>query len=588
MIRKFLFAALLLPTVSLMAQIPRWAIHPEYTSIKILGNGFYIVSQNGKYGMLNANEDVIVPLKYDNISTFSSHTALLYQGEKFVAFVNDRGKVTEIANNDFYPQEGCLFTDGYLPVRNTTGCYFINAETGETIGPYSEEMPFNEGYAVVKEPKSLKHIFDGSSVLRCLSAKTGKTVTISYDKSDDEDLDFISSSSNGKSIVVIKKRVFEYDYKSGTITPLSSDGTDNKKSRVFVTERPVVPTKTETGYVIQLKQGNMTFDSQMRLTGIHYNGHELQTFEPPKEIKPEKNSSFKCVSFTGTKLLGLSYNGNVFLPAQFEEVGMLWGNDALVKNNGKYGVVTVDTKNSCRYMLNDNLDIGFEHKAIKTNVKVVCPPFMKLPLMSLTSIDDNCLINTDTRKETSNVESVVLSYECTLSIPEKIGLERTPSFATIELKYDGLKFVPQEISFNTWYINNYTVELPKHQIINQILDIDILVKNSTSGLQAYFKDVAIETEDSVSCSITKITEELYNARIYGWKSDKVNFNIDVTEDGCPTITYGFCLDVKQNNNNNSQAESAVVEKPVSQAKVKRAPKKNHIAPKKEEKKKFIL
>ena len=588
MTRKILLVALLLPAVSLMAQIPFWTIHPEYSSIKLLGNGFYVVSQNGKYGMLNSEEKIVVPMKYDNISAFSSHTALLYQGGEFVAFVNDRGKVTNIAGKEYIPQEGCLFADGYLPVRNNTGCFFIKADTGETLGPYSEERPFQEGYAVVKEPKSLKHIFDGSTIIKCLSAETGRPITISYDKSEDDDLDFISSASNGKSIVVIKKRVFEYDYKSGVITPLSTDGTENKKSRVFVTEKPVIPLKTEMGYVVQLKQGSMTFDSQLRLTGILYNGQSLKTFEPPKKKEIEINSPYKCHSFVDTDLLGLSYNGNDLLPAQFEEVGMLWGDDALVKSNGKYGVVSVDTKKSYRFMLNDNLDIGFEHKAVKTNVKIVCPPYMKLPLMSLTSFDDNCLINIDTRKETANVESVVLCYECTLSIPDNIGLERTPCYATIGLNYDGLRFVPQAISFNTWYINNYTVELPKHQLTNQILDVDVLVKNNTNGAQAFFKDVAIDAEDSVSCSITKITEELYSAHLTGWKSDKVNFNIDVTEDGCPTITYGFSLDVKPHDDKKAQSESISVEKPVAQAKVKRAPRKNPTIPKKEEKKKFVL
>ena len=34
--RYFLFITLLLPALSLIAQIPHWAIHPEYTSIKML------------------------------------------------------------------------------------------------------------------------------------------------------------------------------------------------------------------------------------------------------------------------------------------------------------------------------------------------------------------------------------------------------------------------------------------------------------------------------------------------------------------------------------------------------------------------
>ena len=75
--RIILFAILFGPALCLKAQIPFWAIHPNYTSITMLGNGLYVVSQNGKYGMLNSDEEVIVPLIYDGISAFSSHTALL-------------------------------------------------------------------------------------------------------------------------------------------------------------------------------------------------------------------------------------------------------------------------------------------------------------------------------------------------------------------------------------------------------------------------------------------------------------------------------------------------------------------------------
>ena len=118
MIRRILLVVSLLPVLGLMAQVPFWTIHPEYTSIKIIGNGLYVVSQNGKYGILNAEEQIVVPLKYDYISAFSSHTALLYEGNKFVAFVNDRGEVTDVSNKEYVPQEGCLFVDGYLPVKN--------------------------------------------------------------------------------------------------------------------------------------------------------------------------------------------------------------------------------------------------------------------------------------------------------------------------------------------------------------------------------------------------------------------------------------------------------------------------------------
>jgi hypothetical protein len=264
----------------------------------------------------------------------------------------------------------------------------------------------------------------------------------------------------------------------------------------------------------------------------------------------------------------LSYHGDILLPAQFERISKLVGDEALVQVNGKYGVLTVDTKRSCRFILNDNLDIGFEHQTVNTNIKVVCPPTMKLSQMLLTSCDTACIINSDTRSESSNVESAVLRYECTLSIPKKIGLERSSAKTAVALNYDGLKFAPQEISFNAWYVNNYYVELPKHQITGGKLEVDIQVKYTGESDNTYFKDVSVEAEDSVISTITKVTEELYKAQLYNWKNDKVEFSVDVTEDDCPTISYPFSLEVKDSQTGKQKTQSATVTKPVARARLR--------------------
>ena len=556
----------------LSAQIPQWVLHPKYSSIKLLGNGYYVVSLNGKYGMMNSKEEVVVPLEYDNMSQFKDGMALLYQNGKFVAFVDDKGRLTDIAAHSYAPVASFAFADDYLLVSNRTGYYFVHAKTGATIGPFSDGMPFSEGYAAVKIPKSLKHVFDGTSVLQYISADTGQPVSLPTSDIDADDVDFLSSVSNGKSIVVAKKRVYEYDFSDGSMRPLSMDGTDNKKARVYTPERLVAPVQQGKGYVIPLKDGTMSFDAKMRLTAIRYNGQEVQTFDVPEDFEPEPVSSFRGVSFDDTELLGLSYNGDILLPAQFERISKLVGDEALVQVNGKYGVLTVDTKRSCRFILNDNLDIGFEHKTVNTNIKVVCPPTMKLSQMSLTSCDTACIINSDTRSESSNVESAVLRYECTLSIPKKIGLERSSAKTAVALNYDGLKFAPQEISFNAWYVNNYLVEVSKYQVVSSYLEADVSVQNSAAGNQAFFREVHVDAKDSVVCEISKVREDLFNVRLFNWKGDNVQFNVDVTESGCPTITYGFSLDVKPANGKQKQ-KAVTVSKPVARPRVKNTPVK---------------
>lgn len=580
--RKTLLAVLLMAVSVLSAQIPQWIIHPKYSSIKILGNGFYVVSQNGKYGMMNNKEEMVVPLEYDNMSQFKEGMALLYQNGKFVAYVNDEGRVTDIAAHSYAPVASFAFSDNYLLVSNRTGYYYVHAKTGATIGPFSDGMPFCEGYAAVKVPKSLKHVFDGTSVLQYISSATGRPVDLPTADIDADDVDFLSSVSNGKSIVVAKKRVYEYDFNEGVLRPLSMDGTDNKKARVYTPERLVAPVQQGKGYVIPLKDGTMSFDGKMRLTAIRYNGQEVQTFDVPEDYEPEPVSSFRGVSFDDTELLGLSYNGDILLPAQFERISKLVGDEALVLVNGKYGVLTVDTKHSCRFILNDNLDIGFEHKTIKTNIKVICPPTMKLPLMSLRSCDEGCTIDSDTRNESSNVESAVLRYECTMSIPKEIGLERSSAKTMVALKYDGLEFAPQEISFNTWYINNYIVEVPKYQVVSSYLDTDVSVQNSATGNQAFFREVTAEAGDSIICQTSKVREDLYNVKIFNWKDNNVLFSVDVTEDGCPTISYSFNLEVKPNNGKQKD-KTGIVYKPVSKPRVKRSP----VKPKPTEKPKTI-
>lgn len=580
--RHTISTLLLILAMSANAQVPQWALHPKYDSIEMLGNGYYVVSSNGKYGMMNAKEKEVVALKYDKISPFRSHTSILYANNAFVGYMSDEGRVKEFQSGQYQVAEQPSFYDGYLMVSNIDGYFYLHAADDAVIGPFCGGMPFTEGYAVVKVPKNLKRVLGGDYTTQILSAKTGKLENLNLGEYDVDDIDFISGVSNGKSIIVLKKRFYEYNFNTGALTPIHFDGnTSNKKSRVVANERPLNVQSYQDGFLVQFKAGQMTFDPLMRLNSITYAGQEKKDVAVPEEIKAEKQSSLVSKAFPGTDQLGLNYNGKEILTAQFEKVQQLWNNDAIVMKNGKYGVVTIDPNHSCRFVLNDNMAIGFEHKTANTNIKAVCPPYMKPSLMTLSSEDDNCHINIDTRKENTNVETAVLSYQCTLNIPEEIGLEKSSTNTKFALNYDGLKLPTNTITFDTWYINNYTVQLLKHNIDGSALNAEILVNNASSGSKNFFRDVTVEAEDSVICNLTKITEEMYNARFYGWKDGTLRFSVDITEDGCPTLSYARSIAI---NTNRKSDKSAAEEAPViAQAKIKHKAK-TKAAPKKEEKK----
>ena len=64
--RKILLSIILISSMCAYGQVAKWVIHPSYDHIRMLGDGYYIVSQNNKYGILDATEKEIVPLQYDH------------------------------------------------------------------------------------------------------------------------------------------------------------------------------------------------------------------------------------------------------------------------------------------------------------------------------------------------------------------------------------------------------------------------------------------------------------------------------------------------------------------------------------------
>jgi hypothetical protein len=547
----------------------------------MLGNGFYLVTNNGRTGVMNASEKEVVPLQYDKVSPFNTHYALIYKDGRFVGYMSDQGRVKEFPAGQYQVAEQPSFYDGYLVVSNINGYFYLRASDDEVIGPFTGAMPFTEGYAVVKVPNNPKKVLGGDYTIQVLSAKTGKLERLNLGEYDTDDVDFISGVSNGKSIIVLKKRFHEYDFSKGTLTPIHIDGNiANKKSRVMANERPVQVMSGENGFLVQFKTGQMTFDPLMRLTSIEYVGQGKKGVDVPEVAKEEKKSPIQSKAFPGTDLLGLNYNGKEILSAQFEKVSALWGNEAQVMTGGKYGILSVDPDHSCRFVLNDNMAIGFEHKTATTNIKAVCPPYMKPSLMTLNSEDENCHINIDTRKENTNVETAVLSYQCSMDIPEEIGLDKSSTNTKFALNYDGLKLTAKVLPFDTWYVNNYTVQIMKHNIEGSVLNAEILVNNGAMGGKNFFRDVQVEAEDSVVCNLTKITEEMYQARFYGWKDGTLRFSVDITEDGCPTLSYARSIAINTGKKTGKSEEEAPV---VAQAKIKRKAKARPAARKEEKK-----
>ena len=134
--RKFIFTLSFLNLFAFTAataQVAKWVIHPSYDHIRMLGDGYYIVSQNDKYGILDATEKEIVPLQYDSISPFNSHMGLLFNDGKCIGYTSDKGEVHDFSAHQFKIDSMSRFSDGYLAVYNPTGYWYVRAEDGSAI-----------------------------------------------------------------------------------------------------------------------------------------------------------------------------------------------------------------------------------------------------------------------------------------------------------------------------------------------------------------------------------------------------------------------------------------------------------------------
>ena len=118
--RKILFIISLFTFTAASAQVAKWVIHPSYEHIRMLGDGYYIVSQGDKYGILDATEKEIVPLQYDSISPFNSHMGLLFNEGKCIGYTSDKGEIHEFTAHQYKLGSMSRFSDGYLAVHNST------------------------------------------------------------------------------------------------------------------------------------------------------------------------------------------------------------------------------------------------------------------------------------------------------------------------------------------------------------------------------------------------------------------------------------------------------------------------------------
>lgn len=564
---------LIINGLSMKAQVAYWAIHPTYDSIKIMRDGMFMVSKEGGYDIINKEGKDLIKTPCDSIGDFRNGSAICYndKNKTIVGFINEDGKAQVLPNDIYSVDSVCpFFREGFLVINGNGNSFFLNQSNGEIYGPYLHAFPCNEGYASV----ITKQDDSGRSTWALFSEEIQKTISFGQDINPN-DIAFVSSVTNGKAIVVIKKRFYEYDVKSQVLTNLTIDGTFEKKSLVVAESRNLMIANTDYGWRVVAKNATFDFDNMLRLKCRQYAGKPLESFEVKEESMPTVSSKIQAYKAPGSDLVGIQYNDNKILPPQFEYIAQTYGNMAVVKTNGKYGVLSVDEKGHFVFRLNDNKDIAFEHGYYNSSLVVTFPPYISPAKAKVECHTKECVLKSETRKDNQNIETSSIIYDCQLTMNDDISEEAKPVAYVFSVVYDGLKSTDYPVTLEERFIKGYEVEITRESFKNQVAEIGFDVKPLNPNAGRFQKEVEVEPQkDEQVVVVEQLGEDSYQARIYGLDSNIAMFDIIVTEDGCPSVTYPFLETLMVNSEKKETGKTVMKSRgtSVSKKRVKRAPR----------------
>ncbi len=524
------------------AQIAKWLVQPTYDQIKMTDSGLLEVVSGGKVGFLSTEGKKVLPMAYDSISSFNEGRALLFKDGEFYGITDLQGRTVSLQERNYeLPYETARFQSGYLLVKQDQQFYFIDKNGYQVYGPFAEAYPFFNGHACVKSyvdylKKPEETYYD------CIDTDGQSLRLQDYDK---DDINFMSSFNDGKAIIVIKKRFYVIDSSTYELTPISTDSTTNKKSLVVSRKNEIQGMNNEEGYMVFAKNGKFLFDEFMRLKYMELLGNKPIVVDFP--VKPKRKYTSVFSEITDKNRKGLALGGKTLLPPQFDDVLHMEGKLAIVKVDGKCGVITVDEESNLLFKLNNNENIGFNHQFYDAKLAVLMPPYIKCASATIISHSDDCEIQIDSRTESENVEGNTLRYNCRLSIPKNLTDTLTAHDYFYSLKYDGLLSIPHKVTISEWYVKYYEVELSNTNFtvssINDTITVEFdLIKTDVARNDEsnYFKNIEVVASNfSEQPILNKITENHYSFQIFGIDQERINFSVKITEVGCPSIEYPF-------------------------------------------------
>ena len=305
--RTIITSIVLLLTSILMpskAQYVLWGIKPAYDNMVQCADNLFIVTNANKVGVINGSGKVIVPIEADQITGFYQGYALAIQhkgGKNLVmGIVSADGQFTKMSTDCYAIPSVDFCSEGFLAVEFPDGKRGYMRTDGSIAHAFDKKitnlLPFSEGFAVVgsgtnsqlvdKNFTPVQITIGGGYIYGIFSVYRG--VALVYDD-DTHFYEFDTRTGRAKSIGGIKADRLQFDY-------LGAAQTGRPQTVVY---------------------------------------DPIRTKDASSVIKTQKQNG----------KYGYEKSGNSFIPYQFDEADAFYGNHAIVKQNGKYGLLALHDGN---------------------------------------------------------------------------------------------------------------------------------------------------------------------------------------------------------------------------------------------------
>ena len=453
------------------AQLPKWVVTPNNDTLFVKVDDNLIQGQsNGKSMIWNMDGKLLYSTD-DNILPFKNGVATIQiKGQPVLrGFIDETGKFTAISNLKI-SYENPFFEDGYILCLDNYRQVYIKKDGSEADFPVVvKAYPFKKGFAPFftydnKEKKKDPHFgyfrADGKAMKYYMS-ENGNAKPL-----EPKNIDFLSNiGTTGRGVAVVKNKLYWFDTSTETFEPFLWGEEESVKKRQLSLdgnyEEYFVNLPQDT-VVINAKYGKnkyaqLKFDSELRPAIFTFDG-DVMTFVEKPTAKFDYKSDIKGYKKNG--MYGLSFNSKEVIPEQFDEVGLMYGNRAFVKSNGKWGIVEIVPNLEYTLKLNKGEVIAFRHQKFDTQMRLDLPAQITAKEVRIDIPEETgCLIDKTSRESKDTESGNFVTYNCVLNIPPSLpDTTTTITYYPVNISSDGISLFQIPLNVEAWHYKYYNVD----------------------------------------------------------------------------------------------------------------------------------